>query len=453
MSRLGLTMAAAVVLLAAVCALLATVSVVVALIVALVGGVAFALYFGQRVLSTPRSVQAAAAAIAEGQYGVRVAQRGPAELVQLTDSFNLMAQRLQARMASADEGRNRLMAALDSSLDPILALDAEGRIVFANLATQRLFERDAQSMTGDPISWLLPDERVIEAVRATRERGQQSATDIERPARRFYRVLTSPIAGGGEWSVLVVIHDESDRRRTDQMRRDFVANVSHELRTPLAGIKAVIETLADGAIEDREAAEDFLARADAEIDRLIVLVEELIELSRIESGDVPLSITPANVYDLLSQLVSRIRPQAERKNLFLALEAGEDLVADLDRGRFESAVLNLLQNAVNFTPEGGNISVGAERRDGELLVRVQDSGAGIDPAAVPRLFERFYKADASRASGAGSGIGLAIVKHAIEAHGGRVEVQSRLGEGSTFTLIIPLVGRDRAADLPAVNPP
>jgi two-component system phosphate regulon sensor histidine kinase PhoR len=229
-------------------------------------------------------------------------------------------------------------------------------------------------------------------------------------------------------------------RRTEQMRHDFVANVSHELRTPLAAIKSVIETITGGAIDDRQVALDFLGRADNEVDRLIQLVEELLELSRIESGEAPLTIEEVDVAALLEEAVERLRPQAERKNLELSLDVAPDLgKLPLDARRIERALVNLMHNAVKFTPEGGRVAVNAGVVDGTLFVKISDTGIGIAATDLPRVFERFYKVDHSRAD-VGSGIGLAIVKHSVEAHGGSVSVESEPGHGSTFGFSIPLTG-------------
>lgn len=406
--------------------------------IAVVFGLATGLFLLRPVLRSTEAIKSAALSLASGNYAARATVRENSEMGELSTAFNQMAQQIQSQMAAASEGRNRLTAALDSSVDAVLALDVDGRVLFANLAAQTLFGRDSHPIAGNPIAWLLPDEQVIDAVRSSRESGTQTRVDIEQPGRRYFRVVTSSIAAGGEWAVLVVLHDVTDVKRTDQIRRDFAANVSHELRTPLAGIKAVIETLAEGAIDDREAAADFLTRADSEVDRLIQLVEELLDLSRIESGEVPLNPRPTDVDGLVAEVVERLRPQAERKhvNLSVALSAKAG-IAVIDPDRVERALVNLVQNAIKFTPEGGSVTVAALREADEVILRVSDTGIGIDTAALPRVFERFYKADPSRAGRAGSGIGLAIVKHAVEAHGGSVGVESELGRGSTFTVKLP----------------
>ena len=385
-----------------------------------------------------QGVRDAAAHIAAGDLGARIRERPPGPAGQMADALNRVAQRFEEQMATASERQSRLAAALNSSVDPVSALDSEGRILFANVAFEDAFERSLEEIAGRPFAHVLADADVMDAIRASREQGLRNINVIEQPGRRFYQVVTTPISGGGEWAVLIVFHDLTDVQRTDQIRRDFVANVSHELRTPLAALKSVVETLAEGALEDESVAHDFLRRADAEVDRLVQLVEELLELSRIESGDQPLALQETDVAALLSEALERLRPQAERAQLNLTLELSPGLgLARIDGARIERAVLNLLHNAIKFTPSGGDVTLAAQREDGSLLVQVRDTGAGIAQSDLSRIFERFYKVDQSRASG-GSGLGLALVKHAVEAHGGSVSVESDQTKGSVFSFRIPL---------------
>jgi two-component system phosphate regulon sensor histidine kinase PhoR len=249
--------------------------------------------------------------------------------------------------------------------------------------------------------------------------------------------VTTPILSGGEWASLAVFHDLSDVKRVEQVRRDFIANVSHELRTPLAAIKSVIETLEAGAKDDPASAAEFLSRADSEVDRLVQMVEELLELSRLESGDIPLTRLPLDFNLILRNAVDRLSTQAQRADVELTLEVEEGLPqATGDADMLERVVINLVHNAVKFTPRGGSVRVSAAGADGSVRVSVHDTGVGILPEDLPRIFERFYKADRSRGGG-GTGLGLAVARHAVEAHGGNISAESTPGEGSTFTFTIP----------------
>ncbi len=379
----------------------------------------------------------AAGKVANGNFAARATPRPDGAPGRLADAFNRMADRVQAQMAEASQERGRLEAALNSSIDAVAALDSDGRILFANLGFEQTFGTPSNNAIGEPMIWILADEQVLDAIRDSRDKGLRQINIVERPGRRFLQVVTTPIVGGGEWNVLLVCHDLTDVKRTELVRRDFVANVSHELRTPLAAIKAVVETLQDGALEEPEVAREFLSRADGELDRLVLLVEELLELSRIESGEQPVVQEETDVQLLLAEAVRRLRSQAERAEVTLLLEDRDLGVCDLDASRLERAVINLVQNAIKFTPAGGSVRIAGERKQREIEIVVSDTGIGIGSDELPRIFERFYKADHSRAS-VGSGLGLALVKHAVEAQGGRVRVESTPGEGSTFTITVPV---------------
>ena len=383
------------------------------------------------------SIIEAAGRVAAGDFAARARPRPDGPPGRLAAAFNLMADRVQAQMESASQERGRLEAALNSSIDAVAALDDDGRILYANLGFEQMFNTLSGSIIGEPVVWVLADEQVLDAIRDSREKGLRQINIVERPGRRFLQVVTTPIAGGGEWNVLLVCHDLTDVKRTELVRRDFVANVSHELRTPLAAIKSVIETLESGALEEPEVARDFLARADIELDRLVLLVEELLELSRIESGEQPVVPEDTDVRALLAEAVRRLNPQAERAGISLHLDANDPGACYIDASRLERAIINLIQNAIKFTPAGGSVTIAATRTDSTLEIAVSDTGVGIGADELPRIFERFYKADHSRASG-GSGLGLALVKHAVEAQGGTVHVTSTQGEGSTFTIRLPL---------------
>ncbi len=391
---------------------------------------------GAAIRGEARILAGAAREVAQGELTTRLDPPGD-EMGLAYDEFNRMAARLEGRVAEASQERNRLMAALNSSQDAIVAVDTENNVTFANAAVEGLLDRKPEEMIGNPFVFTMPDPAAIEGLRASRERGEATSHVIERPNRRFLRAIITPIVGGGAWSTLVVFHDLTDVKRVETVRRDFVANVSHELRTPLAAIKSVLETLEGGALEDRDVAVDFLARADAEVERLVQMVEELLELSRIESGEVPLThdvLDPAAVVELAA---GRMRAPAERAGLRIELSSGNGLPRVMgDRASLERAIVNLIENAIKFTPEGGRIDIRTRSDNGGVLIEVADTGVGIEPADLPRVFERFFKADRARRAG-GTGLGLALVKHTAEAHGGRVEAESTLGEGSCFRMWLP----------------
>ena len=229
-------------------------------------------------------------------------------------------------------------------------------------------------------------------------------------------------------------------RRLETVRRDFISNVSHELRTPLASLKALTETLRDGALEDPKAARRFLGRIETEVDALTQMATELLELSRIESGQVPLERKAVPAAALLLSAVERMRTQTERAGLVLRLDTTQDMTEVwADQPRLEQVLVNLIHNAIKFTRPGGEVVLSAQTEADFVRFSVRDSGVGIPAEDLERIFERFYKADRAR-SGGGTGLGLSISRHLVEAHGGRIWVESMEGQGSTFFFTIPISG-------------
>jgi two-component system phosphate regulon sensor histidine kinase PhoR len=227
------------------------------------------------------------------------------------------------------------------------------------------------------------------------------------------------------------------------MRRDFVSNISHELRTPLASLKALAETLQETITDDPPAAQRFVQHVETEVDSLSLMVSELLELQRIESGRVPLQFKETYPRSILNSAAERIRLQAERASLELAIDCPQDLPAVLvDPPRIEQVLVNLLHNAIKFTPQGGMVTLSARLRQNgaagpDVLFSIQDTGVDISTDDLPRIFERFYKADRSR-SGGGTGLGLAIARHLVEAHGGKIWAESVVNQGSTFYFYLPV---------------
>jgi two-component system phosphate regulon sensor histidine kinase PhoR len=353
-------------------------------------------------------------------------------------AFNDMAEHVESLIEAIGREREILVAALNSIGDAVIAVDDNADIVFANTVARQTFGSAGAPMVGNPFVWIFPDERIVDALRASRDDEVRTSHVVERPGKLYYQVTTAPILEGGAWRALAVIQDITDVRRLESVRRDFVANVSHELRTPLAAVKSVIETLKTGALNEPTVALDFLERADGEVDRLVRMVEELLELSRIESGEAQLHRFPVSIGRVVNQAVARLEPQANKKGLSLTADVPANLPVVIgDEEHLERVVVNLVQNALKFTPPGGRVSVRARAADGSIHVSVSDTGEGIFPEDLNRVFERFYKADRARESG-GTGLGLAVAKHTVEAHGGSIAAESEPGRGATFTFTLPV---------------
>lgn len=380
-------------------------------------------------------------AMAAGQLGRRSVSRSGDEIGRLERAFNRMARRLARTITLINAERSKLTAVLETLDDGLLMIDEAGSVTLANSAASRLLAPAArQALIGRTFASVARDHELLALVRDTLRSGEARAAMLETTyPRRTLRAIVTPVRGEAEPLVLLVLQDLTEVRRLETARRDFVANISHELRTPLASIKALVETLEDGAIEDQAVARRFLHQVDEEVDHLTLLVRDLLELSRLEAGEIALDRVAVAPEFVLEQAASRLRAQATRAGVALEVLPAPGLPAVwADPARVGQVLLNLLHNAIKFTPPGGSIALAAEARDGVVAFTVRDTGTGVAPDLLPRIFERFYKADKARSS-TGTGLGLAIAKHLINAHGGTLTAANNVGgPGATFTVTLPL---------------
>ncbi len=325
----------------------------------------------------------------------------------------------------------RWQALLETTDDAVLLADAEGRILLSNSVAASLFgAASGSTLLAHTLSAELED---LYRTAIRRQACVEREVGLNQPASRTLYVRVTPVADG-EW--LLVLRDLTELRRLERVRRDFVANVSHELRTPLTSIKAMAETLLDGARTDEAVAGRFLQTIIRESDRLVRLSTDLLDLSRVEARDVekaPIDLTP-----LVTDIASRLASQAEKADITLTNTIRLPLVVAADRDEMAQVLVNLLDNAIAYTPRGGAVTLSAQETPDAVTVSVSDTGIGILSHDIPRLFERFYRADKarSRASG-GTGLGLSIVKHIVENHGGTVGVESEYNRGSVFSFTLP----------------
>ena len=359
-------------------------------------------------------------------------------LEELSNTVKNLALSLRVRTSVVEAERARLAAVLERMTDGVLITDTGGQIQFANPAAERLFE--TEQAVGRRVVEVLRQHQLVEAWQSSRETGEAQEESVELPLRRrFLQLIILPDRQTG--GSLLLVQDLTRVRRLETVRRDFVSNVSHELRTPLASLKALTETLRDGALEDPKAAPRFLGRIEIEVDALTQMATELLELSRIESGQVPLELKAVPASSLLLSAAERMHLQAERAGLVLRLNTAQDTTeVQADPARLEQVLVNLIHNAVKFTYPGGEVILAAQTEAGYVRFSVQDSGVGIPSGDLERIFERFYKADRSR-SGGGTGLGLSIARHIVEMHGGKIWAESTEGQGSTFFFTIPTVTR------------
>ena len=371
---------------------------------------------------------------------VRVAPEKPPTDVKKIENLSNAVASLQAafsvELSRVNSQNERLATVLEQLTDGVIIVDANGLIQLANPAAQRLFE--TSSALGRSVTEVLRNHQLVEAWRRCQQTGEMQSESVELPARRqFLQVIAIPDTHAS--GSLLLVQDLTRVRRLETVRRDFISNISHELRTPLASLKALTETLQNGALSDPEAGPRFLGRINAEVDALTQMAQELLDLSRIESGQVELMLTPLEPRKLLNSAADRMKLQAERAGLNLYVNCADDLqTIRADKARLEQVLVNLIHNAVKFTKPGGEISLEAEPVSSGVRFAVRDTGVGIPSENLSRIFERFYRVDRSR-TGSGTGLGLSISRHIDEAHGGRIWANSREGEGSAFYFEIPAV--------------
>lgn len=359
--------------------------------------------------------------------------------------FQTVSQALQDTAAQIDAQLNalkneqaKLSAVLNQMTDGVLIVDDKGHVQLLNPAAERLFEVDQKSDLGRSIVEILRYHQLVDLWRLAKS-GQRQSTMLEiGPQHIFLQVVAIPLSKSLQGNTLLLFQDLTQLRRLETVRKDFISNVSHELRTPLASLNALVETLMEGALDDPPAARRFIRLMETEIYNLTQLVNEILDLSRIESGKMPLSFHRMTPFALIKPAYERMAVQAERAGLTLTQDCPQDLPAVFaDPDRITQVLINLIHNAIKFTPTGGQITVSAYLDGEQIVFFVRDTGVGIDRKDLGRIFERFYKADQARTSG-GTGLGLSIARHMIESHGGYIWAESVVGEGSTFSFSLPL---------------
>ena len=385
-----------------------------------------------------RQLTRASRKIAAGQLDQKITVQKKDEIGQLASAFNEMSSNLKNMMEEVSSEKARLATVLTNMTDGVIMTDVEGRIMLANQAAERLFNFREVTAMGKPLIEAVSDYEADEVLKQCLRTGQTQAVQFEAViSRRFLRAIAIPIAEGRR-GALLLLQDLTELRSLQTMRRELVGNISHDLKTPIAGIKAMVETLSDGAIEDKEAARDFLTRIEGEIDRLTQMVSELTELSQIETGRAELKMAPVDLNALVDEVSHQLMALAARQKITLSTGLAPGLpVVRVDRDRIRQTIINLVHNAIKFNRPNGQVTISTSHDSNSVTVSVSDTGIGISKDDLPHVFERFYKADKARVKGS-SGLGLAIAKHTVLAHGGNIWAVSEEGKGSTFSFSLPL---------------
>ena len=402
----------------------------------------------RRTSKSTRDVVTGMRSIEEGDLDYRIEAEPNGDTGDLVTAFNRMAASLISTMRDLSGERNKLSAVLETMSDGVIVVDSSGEVELINGAAADLFEMGLEVDRTTPFS-VGHDHELRQLVAACRKAGEpQYAEIILTAGRRTVSAVATPLDDEPGGAVLVTLHDLTELRQVETSRREFVSNVSHELRTPLSSIKAMAETLEDGGLDDPGINADFVRRIHTEADRMTTLVNDLLELTSLQSGQADMKPQHVDLASVIREEGSRYVQVAERLGIEARVSLPDELpnvLAQEDRVR--QVVRNLLDNALKFTPENGRIDITAEATNDAVEVRVSDSGLGIPPESLPHIFERFYKVERSRRD-EGSGIGLAIVKNIVQAYGGDVQVESREGEGSTFAFSLPIA---EVAEVPVVG--
>jgi two-component system phosphate regulon sensor histidine kinase PhoR len=388
----------------------------------------------------------AAQRLAQGNEAERLPTSDVQELARLSDSLNQLAQELEDRGHTIGRQGHELEAVLASMIEGVLAVDSEERVISINRAAARLVGGNVAELTGRSLQEVIrnADLRRLAVQALASEESVEDDIVLRGEEDRTLQVCGTSLRDvkGRSVGAVLVLHDVTQYRRLENVRRDFVANVSHELKTPIASIKGFVETLLDGASENPVDAKRFLRIVARQADRLNQIIEDLLSLSKIEQseqeGNLPLEEAPIRA--ILDAAVADCQAAAAEREIRINVSCDESVVANINARLLEQAVDNLLDNAIKYSDPGEEVLITARAVAGEVLISVTDHGCGIDRDHLPRLFERFYRVDKARSRKlGGTGLGLAIVKHIVQAHGGKVFVQSTPGKGSTFTIHLPSV--------------
>lgn len=388
-------------------------------------------------------MSAIAKSMAQGDFSKKAAIHARDEIGELAYSLNVMSEEIKEKIGKVDSERAKLDLVLSSMFEGVIVTDDKEKIILMNPSLRKIFLVDINPEGKKPLE-VIRNTAVQDIVDKIVQAKQGLATEeitVNIPEERILKVNGVSIIRNDKFEgAILVFHDITELRRLEQIRQDFVANVSHELRTPIASIKGYAETLLEGALEDKDNAKEFINIIYQDSNRLANLINDLLDLSKIESGKMKMNLIPLDPVSVIRRAVSIIENQAKAKSISLKLDIPSGLPkVKADETRISQVMINLLDNAVKYTPENGSVTVVARAVNNTLQIDVADTGMGISEKDIPRIFERFYRVDKARSRElGGTGLGLSIVKHIVSAHGGQVWVKSELGFGSTFSFTIPL---------------
>lgn len=395
------------------------------------------------------ALTAQAAAMARGDFRQLMPTGSGDELGVLAETFNYLSRRLDETLQAISDEKQRAEAILTYMADGMLALDNQGRVLMINPAAARLLAVRPVDAQGKPLARLWPDEKVQEALAESLAGSLASVqTRLSHPPRTVHARLAPLKVGEQVSGVVMVMRDVTEQEKVEAMRQEFVADVSHELKTPITTIKSYVQTLRQGALEDPSLAARFLGVIEGEVDRMTKIVNDLLQIARLEHGEELEEREPLQLEKVAEDMVEKLGGRAAEKGIELRLEAKGPVPPVLaHRLQMEQVFTNLLTNALDFTPAGGRVEVKVEGEEKEVAVTIRDTGIGIPPQDLPRIFERFYRVDKGRSREfGGTGLGLYITREIIRRHGGDIRIESQVGEGTVVTFTLPRMGEGYARE-------
>lgn len=382
--------------------------------------------------------------LTKGNYRARTYEDQEDETGMLSKSINVLARNLQEMVKSQEMQQDRLGALIENMGSGLILIDSRGYINLVNRPYKEVFNVNPSEYLYKLYYEVIEHKgitEVVEEIFMTEQKVKKQLIIPVKIERRYFEVYGVPIIGtNDEWKgILLVFHDITELKKLEQMRKDFVANVSHELKTPITSIKGFSETLLDGAMENKQTLNDFLNIILKESDRLQSLIQELLDLSKIEKQGFSLSIQQLDLADVLEDVVAIMKGKAAEKEIVLEYKREDKPVyIEGDVHRLKQVFINIISNAISYTPNQGVVYISSADSDRTVLTEIRDTGIGIEAGEIPRIFERFYRVDKARSrNSGGTGLGLAIVKHLVEAHKGTISVKSEVGKGTAFIIELP----------------
>ncbi|MGM9619249.1 MAG: ATP-binding protein [Oscillospiraceae bacterium] len=410
-----------------------------ALVVGLLISVLLSFLLSKAMINPIEKLTEGAERVAAGDFGEKLEVESSDEIGILTGTFNDMASVLQSTLTAVENERNKLDTLFLHMTDGVVAFDPEGNIIHHNPALADMLGRD---VSGETYETLFADVFPLEHV-LTLQRPNFLESEL-RPGRKVLDLYFAPFSDQGSGGVLVVLHDVTEQRRQDEQRKEFVANVSHELRTPLTNVRSYAETLRDGGDIPREMVNNFLDVIINESDRMTHIVQDLLTLSRLDSGRTEMNMARFDFNAAIASVVRAVELAARQHRHSLTVACEELPLVTGDRGRLEQVMMNILGNAIKYTPDGGQITVSACSDSNYIYLDVSDTGIGIPEADRERIFERFYRVDKARSrESGGTGLGLSIAKEIVEKHSGKLSVVPKDGPGTTIRLTLPILQPQR----------